>query len=62
VAIVMGHVARAQIRRTGEHGGGFAIAGLVLGYVGLVVGLVLLAIGVITTLIIASARSQGLAR
>jgi len=35
---------------------------LVLGYVGLVVGLILLAIGVITTLIIASARSQGLAR
>jgi Domain of unknown function (DUF1707)/Domain of unknown function (DUF4190) len=31
-AIVLGHKARAQIRRTGEHGRGMATAGLVLGY------------------------------
>ena len=42
-AIVCGHVARAQIRRTGEAGGGLALAGLILGYVGgaLLIGLVL---------------------
>ena len=34
LAIVLGHVARGQIRRTGEKGGGLALAGLVLGWVG----------------------------
>lgn len=33
--IVLGHVAREQIRGTDQRGDGFAIAGLVLGYVGL---------------------------
>jgi uncharacterized protein DUF4190 len=32
-AVILGHVARGQIRRTGEGGGGLAIAGLILGYV-----------------------------
>jgi hypothetical protein len=31
-AIILGHIARAQIKRTGERGDGMAIAGLVLGY------------------------------
>lgn len=35
-AIVTGHVARSQIRRTGENGAGLATAGLWLGYVGIV--------------------------
>ncbi|MGD0701964.1 MAG: DUF4190 domain-containing protein [Trebonia sp.] len=33
-AIICGHIARRQIRRTGEQGDGMAIAGLILGYVG----------------------------
>ena len=37
IAVVFGHIARSQIRRTKETGGGLAIAGLVLGYVGVVV-------------------------
>jgi hypothetical protein len=47
-AIVCGHVARAQIRRTGEAGGRMALAGLILGYVGgaLLIGLVLLLVAV----------------
>lgn len=47
-AIVCGHIARAQIRRTGEAGGGMALAGLILGYVGgaLLIGLVLLLVAV----------------
>jgi hypothetical protein len=36
-AIICGHVARARIRRTGEGGAGLALAGLILGYLGLVI-------------------------
>ncbi len=36
VAIVCGHVARSQIRKTGQAGDGMALAGLILGYLGLV--------------------------
>jgi len=38
IAVVFGHIARSQIRRTKETGGGLAIAGLVLGYVAVVAG------------------------
>jgi len=41
-AVVLGHVARHQIRRTGEQGAGLAMAGLVLGWIG--VGFAVLAI------------------
>jgi len=34
-AVILGHLARQQIRRTGERGEGMAIAGLVLGYLGI---------------------------
>jgi hypothetical protein len=34
-AVILGHLARAQIRQTGERGDGLAIAGLVLGYLGI---------------------------
>jgi hypothetical protein len=42
-AIICGHVARRQIRRTGEQGDGMALAGLICGYVGgaLFIGIVL---------------------
>jgi hypothetical protein len=40
-AIVLGHMARREIRRTGEDGMGLATAGLVLGWIG--AGLVVLA-------------------
>jgi Domain of unknown function (DUF1707)/Domain of unknown function (DUF4190) len=35
IAIVTGHVARSQIKETGDYGAGLAIAGLVLGYLGI---------------------------
>jgi hypothetical protein len=38
LAIVFGHIARRQVRRTGEGGRGMATAGLILGYMVLVVG------------------------
>jgi hypothetical protein len=34
-AVILGHAARSQIKRTGERGDGMAIAGLVLGYLGI---------------------------
>lgn len=36
LAIPFGHTARAQIRRTGEQGRGMALAGLILGYLGII--------------------------
>ncbi len=49
VAVVLGHISRNQIRRTGEGGTGMSIAGLILGYIQLVaVGLVFLVVFVST--------------
>ncbi len=39
-AIITGHIALGQIKKTGEKGRGLAIAGLVLGYLGLVGGII----------------------
>jgi hypothetical protein len=36
VAIVTGHIARRQIKRSGEQGAGLALAGVILGYLGIV--------------------------
>ncbi len=33
VGIILGHIARKQIRETGEDGDGLALAGLIIGYV-----------------------------
>jgi hypothetical protein len=46
-AIICGHLARAQIRRTGEQGAGLALAGLILGYVGIALFIVLIAVFVV---------------
>ncbi len=51
-AIVFGHMARSQIRRTGEQGAGLALAGLVLGW-----GAVIL--GIIVTVVVAVAIAAG---
>ncbi len=42
-AIVFGHVARHQIKRTGEQGGGVALAGLMLGWAAVILTIVLIA-------------------
>jgi hypothetical protein len=44
-AIVFGHMARHQIKRTGEQGAGLALAGLILGWAAVIVA-VLLILGV----------------
>lgn len=43
-AIVLGHMARGQIRRTGEQGAGLALAGLVLGWGAVILGVVLIVV------------------
>ncbi|MBS9534184.1 DUF4190 domain-containing protein [Mycobacterium sp. M1] len=40
LGVVFGHVARSQIRRTGEQGGGMAPAGLIIGYFWLIASVV----------------------
>ena len=49
VAVVTGHIARGQIRSTGEQGAGIALAGMILGYIhlGLIVLLTIFVIVVI---------------
>lgn len=42
IAVILGHVAHGQIRRTGERGSGMATAGLILGYLAVVVYVALL--------------------
>jgi hypothetical protein len=44
-AIVLGHVARRQIRRTGEQGAGLALAGLILGWAAVILGVIVVAAG-----------------
>jgi len=46
-AIVFGHVARHQIKRTGEQGAGLALAGLILGWVVVILGIVLIVVGLV---------------
>lgn len=38
-AIIFGHVAQSQIKRTRENGNGMAVTGLILGYLFLLIGL-----------------------
>jgi uncharacterized membrane protein len=47
-AVILGHVARGEIRRTGESGDGMAVAGLVLGWLSIafMVFMILLIVGV----------------
>jgi Domain of unknown function (DUF1707)/Domain of unknown function (DUF4190) len=43
-AVILGHTAHSQIRRTGEAGQGLATAGLVLGWTGIVMMLLLITV------------------
>lgn len=61
LAVIFGHVARGQIRQTGEAGGGLAIAGMVLGYINLAGALIIGAFYVLLVggLILGGALSGG---
>ncbi len=43
-AIVFGHMARHQIKRTGEQGAGLALTGLILGWATVILGIVLIVV------------------
>lgn len=55
MAVIFGHLARGQIRNTGEGGGGMAVAGLVLGYVNLALGLIAVLVLIVIFFIAAAA-------
>ena len=46
-AIVFGHMARGQIKRTGEQGAGLALAGLILGWATVILAIVLIVVVVL---------------
>ena len=50
-AVICGHIALSQIKRTGERGRGLAIWALVLGYLGILLGViyVIVIIGVVAS-------------
>ncbi len=52
-AIILGHLARRQIRTSGEQGAGLALTGLILGYAGLALVVLLIAVIVIAGIAIA---------
>ncbi|MDR0592579.1 MAG: DUF4190 domain-containing protein [Bifidobacteriaceae bacterium] len=47
LAIIFGHIARSQIRKTGQSGAGLALAGLVIGYLEIVAALIIVIIGLV---------------
>jgi hypothetical protein len=46
LALIFGYIARGQIRTTGQSGGGMAVAGIVLGWVGVGVLLILILVAI----------------
>ncbi len=54
LGIVFGHIAKGQIRRTGESGGGLASAGLILGYIFGALSLILCALWVILVVFVST--------
>ncbi|NLA64592.1 MAG: DUF4190 domain-containing protein [Leucobacter sp.] len=55
VGIICGHIALKQIKRTGEGGRGLALAGTIIGYVGLVIGLIAVVIAIVSSLMFSAA-------
>lgn len=55
-AIVLGHMARKQIRQTGEAGDGMALAGMILGYVGVALSVLL---GIFIVIVVVAAIHAG---
>ncbi len=47
VGVITGHIALSQIRRTGAKGHGLALAGVILGYIGIVVSGIILAVALL---------------
>jgi hypothetical protein len=59
VGIVLGHIAKRQIRETGEQGDGLATAGLWVGYILTGLGLLFIAGYVVLAIVALSASQSG---
>jgi len=56
IGVILGHIGLSQIKRTGERGRGFAIAALIIGYIGIAVGIIL---AIVWIAVIGGALSTG---
>jgi len=54
VGIVCGHISLSQIKKTAEQGRGMAIAGLVIGYIGIVISIIITIVFIVIFAIAAS--------
>ncbi|WP_147305422.1 DUF4190 domain-containing protein [Subtercola boreus] len=54
MAVITGHIALSQIRRTSESGREFALAGLIIGYIGLLTGFVVTVLTIVAIVIAAA--------
>ena len=54
VGIICGHIALGQIKKTGERGRGFALAGLIIGYVSIALTIIFIIIGIMTAAAVSS--------
>jgi hypothetical protein len=55
-AIIFGFVARSRIKKSGDNGSGFALAGIILGFIGLFIGIIIAAL---IALLVVAARNAG---
>jgi uncharacterized membrane protein len=58
-AIVLGHLARGQIRRSGQQGAGMALAGLMLGWAAVILGIIVIAVALVVFRASAPAHAPG---
>ena len=58
-AVVCGHVARSQIRRTGEQGAGVALAGLILGWIGVGFTVLVVLVAILAAVAVSSGAGAG---
>jgi hypothetical protein len=58
-AVVCGHMARSQISRTGEQGAGMALAGLILGWIGVGFTALVVVIALLAAVAVSSGAGAG---
>ncbi|SEM90694.1 DUF4190 domain-containing protein [Cryobacterium sp. TMT1-3] len=56
VAVITGHMAMSQIKKTGEKGYGLALWGLILGYLGIVSGIIF--VGIFIAILVSGAATS----
>lgn len=59
LAVIFGHIAKRQIRNTGQGGNGLATAGLILGYIGVAFAAIGIIIAIIVLIAAAASSNSG---